>query len=72
MLHGTVKLDGHTTIGLGMGDRFQAVIDPKHSLKCMQLIMWFYILIKLKWKLTFTKPSTTQNLIKVNLMFTNR
>lgn len=39
MLKGEVKLDGQTTIDIGMGDRFKLTVDPNHALKCMKFIM---------------------------------
>ena len=39
MLRGMVKIDGHTTIPIGMGDQFSMKIDPKHHLRCLKLII---------------------------------
>jgi len=39
MLNGVVKLDGHNSIDISMGDRFELSIDPKYNLKCMKLII---------------------------------
>lgn len=39
MLGGVVKIDGHTTIDISMGDRFNMVVDPDYHLRCMNLII---------------------------------
>lgn len=39
MLRGEVKLDGQTTLDIGMGDRFKLTVDPNYALKCMKFIM---------------------------------
>ena len=39
MLNGMVKIDGHTTVPIGMGDQFSLKIDPKHHLRCLNLII---------------------------------
>jgi len=39
MFNGVVKLDGHNSIDISMGDRFELSIDPKYNLKCMKLII---------------------------------
>jgi len=39
MLGGQVKLDGHITMDISMGDRFSLEVDPKYHLRCMKLIL---------------------------------
>ena len=39
MLGGVVKIDGHTTLEVGMGDRFFLEINPANHLRCVQLIL---------------------------------
>ena len=38
MLNGEVKLDGHTTIALQMGDRYTCKMDPSYALNCLKFI----------------------------------
>ena len=40
MLGGLIKVDGHTTLNLGMGDRVQLSLAKNMHLKCMKLVVW--------------------------------
>jgi len=39
MLGGVLKIDGHTALTIGMGDRYHLETAPEHSLKCIKFIL---------------------------------
>ena len=39
MLGGVLKIDGHTALSIGMGDRYHLKSAPEYSLKCMKFIL---------------------------------